>query len=117
MGCHLVAQIDHTQVLDDKGIHAGFRAGTDHLHQLRDLLVRDQCVEGQMDSDTSDVAVFHRLHQCLRGEILCALPGIKCAATKIYGICAILNRCAQRFHRPRGGQKFQHSNSSPLWYT
>ena len=114
MGRHLVAQIDHTQVLDDEGVHAGFRAGTDHLYQLRDLLVGYQGVEGKMYGDTTDMAVFHRLHQCLGGEILCTLPGIKCAATKIYGVCAILHCCAQRFHRPRGGQKFQHSDSSPL---
>ena len=114
MGSDLAAILHDAQILNDKGIHAAVGSMTDQGLHFGQFLVGYQGIEGKMHRDTADMAVFHCFRQCLGCKILGALPGIKSAAAQINGICAVLNRCPEGFHRPRRGQKFQHKHTSPF---
>ena len=98
LGCNLAAQPHHAQILDDESVHAAHRRMTNQTAELFSLPVGNQGIQGQVDGNAPDVAVFHGLHQGLGGEVLGTLTGIEGSTAKIYGVCAILNRGLQRFH-------------------
>ena len=70
----------NAQILNDEGIHTALGSLADQGDHIGSLLVGDQGVQGQMDRDTADMAIFDRLSQSLRGEVFGTLAGIKLSA-------------------------------------
>ena len=74
------AQPDNAQILDDEGIHTALGGLLDQGNHIVGLFVGNQGVQRQMDGNATDVAIFDRLSQCLRGEVFGALAGIELSA-------------------------------------
>ena len=80
MGCDLPAHGNNAQILNDEGIHTALGSVMDQRGNVPGLLVRNQGIQGQMDRNATNMAIFHRFLKGLRGEVLCPLPGIKLTA-------------------------------------
>ncbi len=98
LGRNLATHLHNAQILYDKGIHANPCCKSNHLLQLGHFPVGYQRVQCQVNRHTSDMAILHRLFQCLRCKIFGALAGVKAAAAQINGIRAVLHRSTQRIH-------------------
>ena len=104
LGGDAATLLQHGQILYNKSVHAGDRRVADQLAKLGHFPVRDQGIEGKVHSDTPDMAVFHRLHQRLGGEVLRALAGVEATTAQIYRVGAVLHRRFQRVHGARRGK-------------
>ena len=108
VGGDLAAQLGHAQILNDKGVHPRLSGGADQFPDAFQLPVGDQSVQSQVHLHAPDVAIAQSLRQCINGEVFGTLPGVEFSHAQIDGIRPVLHRGAQRIHRPRGGQQFQH---------
>ena len=104
VGRNLAAQLHDTQVLDDKGIDIVLGGVADELRRLLHFPVGDQGVQSQVHIHAPDVAVFHRIHQSLGGEILGALAGVQIPHAQVHRVGTVLHRGPQGLHGTGGGQ-------------
>ena len=104
MGCDFPALLNDAQILHDESIHTGGGGIADQFAQFAHFPVGDQGVQGQMNFDATDVAVFYCLSQGLRGKVFCALSCVKGTDAQVNGVCTILYRRFQRIHRTSRGQ-------------
>ena len=117
MGCDGLAKLHHRQILHDKGIHAGTSSLADERADIAGLPVGNQRIECQMHRDATDMAILDGFGEHLRCEVFRALAGVKEAAAQVDRVGTVLHGSTQRLHGAGGGQKFQHSNSLPIWHT
>ena len=103
VGGNLTAQPHYPQILHDKGIHTALGGVANQLDKLLGLLVRHQSIQSKVDCHIPDMAVLHRLGQCLGGEVFCALAGVIDTAAQINGIGTVLDGGPEGLHGPSRG--------------
>ncbi len=61
-------------------------------------------IQGEVNLQAPNMAVFHCLCQGLRGKVLGALAGVEVSHAQVYRIGAVLHRRTKGLHRPGGSQ-------------
>ena len=108
---HLTQQGDQTEILHNKGVHAGTDGCSDGLGSLLQLPVGHQGVQRQMNLNAPDMAITHGVRQLVQGKVLGVLSGVERAGAQIDGIGAALNRRTEGIHGTGGRKQFQHIKS------
>jgi len=98
--CH--GQVLHDHAVDPHGIQR--RQG---VHQLRQFLLLDQGVEGDIDPAVVGMGIAqHPLHLC-QAEVLGPGPGGELPQAGVDGIGSLLHGGEKRFQGPGRGQEFR----------
>ena len=79
-GCDLTAQPYNTQILHDESIHTALGSMSDQGDHITHFFIGYQGVQGQMDGDTPDMAIFDSLSQSLGRKVFGTLAGIELPA-------------------------------------
>ena len=102
----------HAEVLHDEGVDACAGRGRDMLRDLRQLAVRDEGIERQVDPHAAHMAVAHRLRQLVQCEIARTCAGIEPLRAQIDRIGTVADGGVQRIKGPGGGEQFEHGGNS-----
>ena len=82
------------------------------LRDLRQLAVRDEGIERQVDPHAAHMAVAHRLRQLVQCEIARTCAGIEPLRAQIDRIGTVADGGVQRIKGPGGGEQFEHGGNS-----
>ena len=103
----LPKELRHPQVLDQDGVRPGLCGQGGGLGGFRQLPVRHQGVQGQVDLRSPEVAPGDLLRQSLRVEVLRVPPGVEAPQTQIHRVGPGLDGGGQGLRGPGGGQQLR----------